>query len=127
MIIAEILDPTERGRRYSTFPPDSCLYPILSDSKNPVLSFPPIINGNETKVSASTKNLFIDVTSTDKRVGADVLAIIATTLADAGASLQTVEIKYFSSSEATPDLSPSSIPLRLPPIPTVTRLAPPES
>src|SRR3989449_3427923 len=127
MIIAEILDPTETGRRYSSILPDSQLYPVLRDSKGTVLSFPPIVNGNETKVSTSTKNLFIDVTSTDKRVGADILAIIATTLSDAGAALQTVEIEYFSSSEATPDLSPSSIPLRLPPIPTVTRLAPPES
>src|SRR2546422_6868599 len=120
MIIAEILDPTETGRRYSSILPDSRLYPILRDSKETVLSFPPIINGNETKVSTSTKNLFIDVTSTDKRVGSDVLAIIATTLADAGASLQTVEIKFFSSSEATPDLTPSRMPLDLPLIRSVT-------
>jgi len=122
MTIAEILERTETGRRYSSILPDSRLYPILRDSKNTVLSFPPIINGNETKVSTSTKNLFIDVTSTDKRVGSDVLAIIATTLADAGASLQTVEIKYFSSSEATPDLSPLSMPLDLPLIRSVTGL-----
>ncbi|TLY00969.1 MAG: phenylalanine--tRNA ligase subunit beta, partial [Thaumarchaeota archaeon] len=110
------------GRRYGSILPDSRVYPILRDSKKTVLSFPPIINGNETKVSASTKNLFIDVTSTDKRVGGEILAVIATTLADAGASLQTVEIKYSSSSEATPDLSPSSLPLDLPLIRSVTGL-----
>src|SRR5712692_10166078 len=87
MPLTEILKRTETGRRYSSILPDSQLYPILRDSRSMVLSFPPIINGNETKVSAATKNLFIDVTSTEKRVGADVLAIIATTLADAGASL----------------------------------------
>src|SRR5712692_9510614 len=86
MPLSEILQGTETGKAYSSILADSRIYPILRDSKKMVLSFPPIINGNETKVSTSTRNLFVDVTSNDKRTGGDVLAIIATALADAGGS-----------------------------------------
>jgi phenylalanyl-tRNA synthetase beta chain len=124
MPLSKILQGTETGKAYSSILADSRIYPILRDSKKMVLSFPPIINGNETKVSTSTRNLFVDVTSNDKRTGGDVLAIIATALADAGGSLQKVEVKYSpSSGEATPDLSPSSIPLDIPLIRSVTGLS----
>ena len=59
-------------------------YPMLRDSSGAVLSFPPIINGNVTKVDTGTKNMLIDVTSTDQRVGEDALAIICAALSDAG-------------------------------------------
>ena len=37
-------------------------YPVLIDSKNQVLSMPPIINSEETKVKQGTTRVFIDVT-----------------------------------------------------------------
>ncbi len=38
--------------------------PILFDSQKNVISLPPIINGNMTKITLNTKNLLIEVTST---------------------------------------------------------------
>ena len=45
---------------------DSPVYPIIYDSTQQVLSMPPIINSNHTKITLDTKNVFIDLTATDK-------------------------------------------------------------
>ncbi|KAK2880709.1 hypothetical protein Q8A67_017977 [Cirrhinus molitorella] len=41
------------------------LYPIIYDSNGIVLSMPPIINGDHSKISLNTKNVFIECTATD--------------------------------------------------------------
>lgn len=40
-------------------------YPVIYDRNDVVLSMPPIINGDHTKITLNTKNVFIDVTGTD--------------------------------------------------------------
>jgi phenylalanyl-tRNA synthetase beta chain len=45
---------------------DSPVYPVIYDSKRVVCSLPPIINGNHSKITLNTKNVFIDITATDK-------------------------------------------------------------
>ena len=44
---------------------DSPVYPVIRDSKGVVLSMPPIINGDHSKISLKTKNIFIECTGTD--------------------------------------------------------------
>lgn len=44
---------------------DSPVYPIITDSKGRVLSMPPIINGDHSKITLNTKNVFIECTATD--------------------------------------------------------------
>eukprot|EP01089_Gocevia_fonbrunei_P018812 TRINITY_DN6465_c0_g8_i1.p1 TRINITY_DN6465_c0_g8~~TRINITY_DN6465_c0_g8_i1.p1 ORF type:complete len:576 (+),score=127.87 TRINITY_DN6465_c0_g8_i1:43-1770(+) len=44
---------------------DKPKYPVIYDSNNVVLSLPPIINGNHSKITLNTKNVFIEVTGTD--------------------------------------------------------------
>lgn len=44
---------------------DSPVYPVMLDSKNRVLSLPPIINGDHSKISVNTRNIFIECTATD--------------------------------------------------------------
>lgn len=109
MTIEDILNETEAGKLYRSVLPDSKLYPILRDSDGNVLSFPPIINGNVTKVTESTVDLLVDVTSTDMGAGDNALAIIATTLAEAGAGLESVKIISKNSKRITPMLKPSSM------------------
>uniref|UniRef100_A0A673I4I6 Phenylalanine--tRNA ligase beta subunit n=1 Tax=Sinocyclocheilus rhinocerous TaxID=307959 RepID=A0A673I4I6_9TELE len=41
------------------------LYPIIYDSNGIVLSMPPVINGDHSKISLNTKNIFIECTATD--------------------------------------------------------------
>lgn len=44
---------------------DSPVYPIIKDKNGVVLSMPPIINGDHTKITLNTKNVFIECTATD--------------------------------------------------------------
>lgn len=104
--IAQILSETAEGVAYGHALGGSGIFPIISDSQGQVLSFPPVINGNITKVTTKTRNMFVDVTSTDRKAGDDVLAIMATTLAEAGAQIGTVSIRVAAGPRDTPDLSP---------------------
>jgi phenylalanyl-tRNA synthetase beta chain len=42
------------------------VYPVILDKNGVVCSMPPIINGDHSKISANTRNVFIDITATDK-------------------------------------------------------------
>uniref|UniRef100_T1PJJ9 Phenylalanine--tRNA ligase beta subunit n=1 Tax=Musca domestica TaxID=7370 RepID=T1PJJ9_MUSDO len=44
---------------------DSPVYPVIYDSNGVVLSLPPVINGDHSKISLKTKNVFIECTATD--------------------------------------------------------------
>lgn len=44
---------------------DSPVYPVIYDSNGVVLSLPPIINGDHSKIKLETKNIFIECTATD--------------------------------------------------------------
>ena len=57
---------------------DSPAYPIIYDSNNVVLSMPPIINGDHSKISVNTKNVFIECTGTDLTKTKIVLDTIVT-------------------------------------------------
>lgn len=107
--IASILSETGEGKAYGAALRGSKLYPVITDSKDLVLSFPPIINGDATRVTSKTKNIFVDVTSTNQKAGDDVLAVIATTLAEAGGKLGTVAVRYPGKPRVTPDLAPTEL------------------
>ncbi len=109
MSVGEILQTTETGLAYGKILAGTRAYPMLYDSKGSVLSFPPIINGQKTKVDTSARGLFIDVTSTDARLGNEALAIICCALADAGAALETVTVSHGKAKQTTPDLAPTKM------------------
>lgn len=44
---------------------DSPVYPVIYDANDIVLSMPPIINGNHSKLTLDTRNVFIELTATD--------------------------------------------------------------
>jgi phenylalanyl-tRNA synthetase beta chain len=45
---------------------DSPIYPVIYDSEHTVMSVPPIINSDHSKISLATKNVFIEITATDE-------------------------------------------------------------
>ncbi|KAF8165223.1 hypothetical protein B0H34DRAFT_688366 [Crassisporium funariophilum] len=57
---------------------DSPVYPIIYDAKDQVLSMPPIINSDHSKITLSTRNVFIDVTATDQTKLDIVVNIVST-------------------------------------------------
>ena len=52
-------------------------YPVFYDKNRQVLSLPPIINSEQTKITLGTKNVFIEITGTDLMKCKICLAIIA--------------------------------------------------
>jgi len=52
-------------------------YPVFYDKNRQVLSLPPIINSEATKISLDTRNVFIEVTGTDLYRCKTALAILA--------------------------------------------------
>ncbi|XP_054159787.1 phenylalanine--tRNA ligase beta subunit-like isoform X2 [Oppia nitens] len=44
---------------------DSPVYPVIYDQNNVILSMPPIINGDYSKITLNTENIFIEMTATD--------------------------------------------------------------
>lgn len=83
--------------------------PVITDSKNDVLSFPPIINGELTRVTDRSKSLFIDVTGTSKHYINKTLNIICSSLMDRGADVEAVKIVYPGKTEITPDTAAQKI------------------
>ncbi|KAI5966877.1 FRS1 [Candida pseudojiufengensis] len=45
---------------------DSPVYPVMLDANRTVASLPPIINSDHSKITLNTKNVWIDVTGTDR-------------------------------------------------------------
>ncbi len=104
----EILEKHPKGSDYSWILHNMLEYPLLVDGKGNVLSMPPIINGNHTKITEETRNIFVDITATDEKAAREVLNIIATTFADRGAVVQKTKIRDPKKGIVyTPDLSPA--------------------
>lgn len=95
MTLDEILTTHPKGIDYAHLLEGMDAYPIIFDSNNEVLSFPPIINGNHTTVSHTTKDFFIDVTGWDRRACESSLMLIALQLAERGGRIESVEVTGF--------------------------------
>lgn len=66
-------------KKYLHIIKDSSRYPVIRDASKNVLSLPPIINGDMSKVTLDTKNLFIECTATDLTKANIVLNILVST------------------------------------------------
>lgn len=105
----EILEKHAKGIGYKHLLEKFDKYPLLCDAGGKVLSMPPIINSEDTRVTSKTRNLFIDVTGPDKNAIEKTIAVIACGLADLGAKVETVQVTYPDKSrETTPNLQPQT-------------------
>lgn len=90
---------------------DKPVYPVILDSQRTVCSMPPIINSNHSKITLNTKNVFIDITATDRTkleiVNNIIVAMFSQYCADPF-TIEPVEIisKHNSESRQAPDISP---------------------
>jgi phenylalanyl-tRNA synthetase beta chain len=108
--IRHILKESDLGLRYGYILQKSNTYPIILDAENNVLSFPPIINSDMTKIGTSTKNLFVEVTANNLKAADDVLSVMAMALYDSGFKIQTVSVDNSKGrSKETPKMDPSKI------------------
>ena len=109
----EVLEKHEKGMAYKNEVDFASRYPLIVDRKGQVLSFPPIINGELTRVVEDTKNLFIDVTGTELNAISRSLNVLVTALADMGGAVETVRVEYSDQVLVTPDLTPQKMKLRV--------------
>ena len=93
MSISEILDSHPKGIEYSKLMDGLESYPIILDSNNEVISFPPIINGNHTTVSEGTNDFFIDVTGFDEIACETCLLLVSLSLSELGGTVESVEVR----------------------------------
>jgi phenylalanyl-tRNA synthetase beta chain len=107
--IKQILNEFDIGRQYRHILENSNRYPIIVDEANNILSLPPIINGNVTKVTPETNNLFIEITANNQKAADDILAILAITLHDIGFEINSVSINSSGVIQVTPRMNTLSI------------------
>jgi phenylalanyl-tRNA synthetase beta chain len=109
----EILEKHEKGVAYRHLVDWAPRYPLLMDRDGKVLSMPPIINGELTRVSAETRNLFLDVTGPSYEAVEKSLKVLATALADMGATIEKVYVQYPDRMVVSPNLEPEKMKLKV--------------
>ncbi len=102
----EIFTEHETGKKYAHLLEDFDKYPLILDSEDKVLSMPPIINGELTKLTEDTHTIIVDVTGTDKKAVEESLNILVSSFAEVGGQIKSMEMVYEDHSFITPDLTP---------------------
>ncbi|KAL3495434.1 hypothetical protein BJX62DRAFT_185184 [Aspergillus germanicus] len=90
---------------------DSPVYPVIYDSKRTVCSLPPIINGDHSKITLNTKNIFIEITALDKTKVEIVNKIMVTMFSQYTTEPFTIEpvqivSEHNNETRITPDIAP---------------------
>ena len=91
---SRVLSETEQGHVYGKISIDGNRHPMLYSGEY-VIAMPPVINAEITRVEPGTRDLFIDVTGTDRETVTGILDVIVSNLAERpGAIVEPVEIVY---------------------------------
>jgi len=95
MTLGEMLLVHPKGLEFGGILAGQNRLPFLRDAKNQALSFPPIINSREVgEVLIGDDALFVEVTGTDLSMVVLTLNIFAANLADRGAVIEPIEVRY---------------------------------
>ncbi len=108
LTMSEILMRHPKGIKFAYILEKFEKYPLILDSEDNVLSFPPIINSELTRVTEVTKDLFIEVTGLDTAVSV-ALNIVVASLAERGGRIESVNID---GKTQTPHLRPEKMKLK---------------
>jgi phenylalanyl-tRNA synthetase beta chain len=90
MTPGEMLQKQEKGIAYAHLVGELC--PMITDKDGNVLSFPPIINGELTRVGEQSTDLLIDATGTSEVAVRQAVNILAAMLSDRGGKVETIRI-----------------------------------
>ncbi len=112
----EILERHKTGQAYAHLLAGFQAYPLLTDGAGTVLSLPPIINSEATRVTMTTRQCFVDVTGLAQRTVDRALNILVTGLKEALPELrvEAVRLEYADGPVTTPNLAvtPMSLDVR---------------
>ncbi len=104
----QVLDEHPKGVEFARLLAGFEAYPLLEDTDGKVLSMPPIINSEQTRVTDTTTSFFIDVTGTNRRIVSRCLNVLVTSLIELQPSinLHRVTVQYEDTTLQTPDFTP---------------------
>lgn len=90
---------------------DSPVYPVIYDSNKIVCSLPPIINGDHSKITLNTTNVFIEITATDLtklQIVTDMMVTMFSAYCAESFTVEPVKIvsEHNSLTRVTPSLEP---------------------
>lgn len=95
MTLSEMLVVHPKGLEYGSILAGQRRLPLLRDADHRPLSFPPIINSREIgEVLVGDDELFVEVTGTDAAMVLLTLNIFAVNLADRGAAIRPIAVRY---------------------------------
>ncbi len=107
----ELFDELKKDLKLKPYLPiirDKPRYPVFYDENKTVLSLPPIINSEATKISPESRNIFVEITGTDYNRCRIALAILVSQFSQYCDVKDTVEavkvINADGSSTLTPEL-----------------------
>ncbi len=101
----EILEKLDVGKKFGHIIKPYDKYPIIKDDKGRIISFPPIINAELTRIDLNTRRIFVEMTGTDLFLLNKALNILACSFYERGCKIRSVEIIYSDKKYITPELS----------------------
>jgi phenylalanyl-tRNA synthetase beta chain len=110
----QILESHPKGMAYAELLASHKRYPVLIDGTNQVLSMPPIINSEETKLKQGTTRVFIDVTGISQAAVTKSLDTLVCSLCEIGGKGEKVTIiERGGNKRVTPILTPKTADVEL--------------
>lgn len=110
----EILEKHPKGKEYGHLLRGEKKYPLWIDSKQEILSLPPIINSEETgRVTESTKNIFLEATGNRQELVDTAVMVMALAFLERKAQVYQVKIRYGKKTIVTPKLENKKISLNI--------------
>ncbi|KAL9655970.1 hypothetical protein ABK040_007591 [Willaertia magna] len=97
-------------RSYLKIIKDSPVYPVIYDKKRTVLSLPPIINGDHSKIKLTTKNVLIECTATDltkAHVVLNTMVCMFSQYCDKPFTVEQVQVIYEDESKCLNEITPN--------------------
>lgn len=102
----KILSEHQTGKEYGSIVKGWKDLPVFLDATQKILSMPPLTNANEVgRVTATTTEVFIEVSGKDLKTCNVALNILVCALADMGGNIETLKVN----GENYPDLSPNQM------------------
>lgn len=107
----EVLEQHPKGVAFARLLAGARKVPLFADGEGGVLSMPPIINSEQTRVTHQSRDLLIDVTGLEDRKIDRALNIVVTSLLETcpEAWAETVEVRYAGGVRLTPALEPQAM------------------
>src|SRR6056297_2679969 len=102
LTLAEVLTDHHIGQEYADLVEDYDSFPAIYDEIG-LFSFPPVVNGRRTEVTAGSRDLFIEMTGTDQWTVDKMLNIVCYALDARGGKVEEVTVEYTDDAPVTPE------------------------